>query len=136
MPSFPKPPKRQRTPRKPLARRTRVRKASSKQRAKIKERTEVTRPFVLADDDNACRACFARPQINYRGWLEVNEHPSKALGGDMTNPAHCITLCANTKGNGCHQKYTAGKLKIQVIDQERGCRAPVEFTEGDKTWLG
>jgi hypothetical protein len=137
MPSFPKPPKRERAPRKRLARRTRVRSVSTKQRAKIKQRTTVTRPSMLEEDSHRCRACkmdeYSAP--GYK-WLELNEHPPRSRGGDMNNPAHLITLCASLGGNGCHQKYTAGKLKIEVIDQERGCRAPVNFTEGDRTWVG
>jgi hypothetical protein len=152
MAAIPKPPRRGPKPRKPIkrttplkrstkpiARRTRVRPISAKQRAKIKLRTEVTRPQMLTEDSHQCRAC--KKNDGWWGglwwWLELNEHPPRSRGGDMNNPAHCITLCACIDGiSGCHQKYTAGKLKIETIDKERGCRAPVEFTDGSRTWQG
>lgn len=144
MPAQPKPPRRGPKPRKPLkrstkpiARRTRVRRVSAKQRAAIKLRTTVTRPKMLEEDGHRCRAC-KRGGHTLPGyvWLEVNEHPPRSRGGDMNKPEHCITLCSSLGGNGCHQKYHRGDLKIRVVDEERGCRAPVEFTEGGRVWVG
>lgn len=131
---FPKPPPREKKQPKPIIRRVKVRPVSKKQRAAIKLRTEVTRPQILDEDGDRCRAC-KRPRTWDRD-IQVNEYPPRSRGGDMNNPAHCLAMCATMKGDGCHQKYTAGKLKIRVIDEERGCRAPVEFTEGGRVWVG
>lgn len=153
MPAPPKPPRTPPKPRKPIARkaplprqskpiarRTRVRPMSDRKRAEVRLRTNVTRPVVLKRDAKRCRACgFHAGGGPWGGgvrrvWLEVHEEPPRSLGGDPNDPADCITLCATIDGDGCHQKRTAGKLKIQK--HEGGCNAPVTFREGDRTWKG
>lgn len=159
MPAPPKPPRTPPKPRrpiartaplprqsKPIARLTRPRPMSDRKRAEVKLRTEVTRPAVLERDRvmtstrfcvpadrPRCRACGAHTIPGYR-WLEVNEEPPRSLGGDPNDPADCVTLCATVDGDGCHQRRTAGKLRITKGPD--GCNAPVGFEEGGRSWQG
>ena len=122
---------------KPIIRRTRARPMSDRKRAEIRQRTDVTRPGVLRRDGCRCRACGYMPATPWqasRRWLEVNEEPPRSLGGDPNDPADCITLCADIMGTGCHQRRTAGKLKIEK--HSGGCNAPVTFREAGRTWKG
>lgn len=149
MPASPKPPRtppkskrpiRRKTPLKAGAapvRRTAVRRMSDRKRAEVAERRDVTRPGVLRRDGYRCRACgasgFCRPRVTAM-WLEVHEEPPRSRGGDPTDPADCITMCATLDGDGCHQRRTAGKLRITKGPD--GCNAPVTFTEGTRSWQG
>lgn len=110
---------------------------SDRKRAEVILRRDVTRPGVLRRDGSRCRSCGYMPAVPQQArlrWLEVHEEPPRSLGGNPNEPADCITLCATLDGSGCHQRRTAGKLKI--TKGPAGCNAPVDFTEGNRTWTG
>jgi hypothetical protein len=104
---------------------SRKRERERRRAARMVARSEC-RIAVRHRDGGRCRACGALA-------VDVHEIPFRSHGGDPTDTRHALCLC-----RACHDAAHHGvpRLRGVPIDPVSGVDGPVQWSRGERRWLG